>query len=256
MQNVDAGIVNARNQNRLSGYAGMAGIEGNRLAAQMQGDIFNAGEARLANQFDVGNTLDASKFNSTQAFEGNQFDIGNETDVSKFNAGQGNQMGQFNADLNYRGQVYNADAMARAQAANNAAGEAAAGRAAAASSENTANRLRALGGATSLYGATPGMSNTFGSQLLSGVGMGGQFGQGMVNASIPGNQLPGQFQQNMGNINAIGNLVSQGAGAVYPWLNNNNQNRNQPYNPYGQNNQVARPQVDYPVGPIDMGGWG
>jgi len=129
-QNVDAGIAQARNAGRLAGLGGMSGIEGNRLNAQMQGDIFNAGQANQGRQFDISNQLgadqfnagqqlDASKFNSNQAFQGNQFDISNrlnadqynsgqafagqqfdinnDMNTSQFNAGQGNQIGMFNA---------------------------------------------------------------------------------------------------------------------------------------------------------------
>jgi hypothetical protein len=202
VQNVEAGLAEARNKGRQFGLTGMGNIEGQRLGADV--------------------------------------------DLSKYNTG-----------LDYQGQVYNADAQTRAQAQANAAASSGAASRAAANEANMQDRFRALSGMTSLYGTTPGMSNMFGSQLLSGVGMGGQFGQGMVNATAASNQMPGQFDQTMGRINQIGNLVSQGAGAIYPWLNNNNQNQGG-YNPYNPNNQVARPQVNYPMGPVDpgMGGWG
>lgn len=42
VQNVEAGLAEARNRGRLSGLGGMAGIEGQRLAAQLDAGKFNA----------------------------------------------------------------------------------------------------------------------------------------------------------------------------------------------------------------------
>ena len=44
VQNVEAGIINQRNANKLSGLGGMSGIEGQRLGAQIDVNKFNAGQ--------------------------------------------------------------------------------------------------------------------------------------------------------------------------------------------------------------------
>lgn len=204
MQNVDAGIVQARNQGRLAGYGGMAGIEGQRLNAQMQGDIFNAGQAN----------------------EGQKFDIGNEMNTSQFNAGQGNQVGQFNADLNFRGQQYNADAYTQADARNAAAAEAAASRSAQSAAANNRDRMAALTGMTNLYGTTPGMSNMFGNQLLSATGQGGTFGLNLMGRDIEAQGLPGQYDQTMGRIREGVNTAAQIGYPIYDAWSQRNQNQN------------------------------
>jgi len=187
MQNVDAGIVQARNQGRLAGYGGMAGIEGQRLGAQMQGDIFNAGQAN----------------------EGQKFDIGNEMNTSQFNAGQGNQVGMFNANLGFEGQKYNADAQTNAQARANAAAQSASASRYAADAQGTQDRLAALRGMTSLYGTTPGMSEMFGNQAINIVGQGGTMGNNYINAQANAQKLPGQFDETQKYINT-------GAQLAYP----------------------------------------
>lgn len=138
VQNVEAGLAEARNKGRLSGLEGMSGIEKERLAADL--------------------------------------------DVSRFNA----------------------SANMSSAASGSAAAEA-----------SRADQLRALGGAANLYGTTPGMSQTFGNQLLQGVGQGGTFGLGMMGRNIEGQRLPGQFDQNMGRIKDIYSTAST---ALYPWL--------------------------------------
>ena len=97
MQNVEAGLAEARNRGRLSGLGGMAGIEGQRLAAQLDAGKFNA----MGDQQQDANKLSAlhgmsSLYGTTpgmaQLFAGqlNQ------------SIGQGGQMGiyQQNADYN------------------------------------------------------------------------------------------------------------------------------------------------------------
>jgi hypothetical protein len=42
MQNVEAGIIQDRNRNQLSGLGGMSGIEGQRLDAQLKAGMYNA----------------------------------------------------------------------------------------------------------------------------------------------------------------------------------------------------------------------
>lgn len=148
VQNVEAGIIDARNKGRLSGLEGMFGVEGQRLAADL--------------------------------------------DVAK----------------------YNAQAQQAAQSAANAGAAADADRAANAAAVSRADQLRALQGMTSLYGTTPAMAATFGSQLLSGIGQGANFGQGMVNATTAAGQLPSQYQQNLGNINSTINTANNIAGTA------------------------------------------
>lgn len=219
-QNVDAGIAAARNAGRLSGFAGLTDIGKARQDAQMQGDIFNAGQSNEGQKFDIGNEMNTNQFNAGQGNQVGMFNAGQGNDVSMFNAGQGNDVGKFNADLNYQGQVYNANAQSQAQAANNAASAASSGRAAAANAQNMDDRFRALSGMTTLYGATPGMANTFGNQALQAVGQQGQFGLGAMSATNQAGQGQGAFDQAAGRINTgldIGNRILTGANSL---LNN------------------------------------
>jgi len=211
-QDVNAKIVNDRNQGRLAGYTGMAGIEGQRLGAQMQGDIFNAGQYNQGEQF---------------------------------NAGQENDVGKFNADLGFRGQTYNADAYTNAEARNNAAAESAAARGAAASAQNNDDRLRALAGMSNLYGTTPGMSNMFGTQVSNIVGQGGTMGLGFINAEGNAGQQTGAYDQTKNRINDALGYAQTGANIGSAFLNNRNQANKglapsnlptlqKPANPYNQ----------------------
>jgi hypothetical protein len=106
-QNVDAQIAQARNAGRLSGLGGMQNIEGNRLNAQMQGDIFNAGQANQGRQFDISNALQAGQFNSNQAFQGNQFDIQNAMNAAQWNAGQANEGQKFDISNELQNNQFN-----------------------------------------------------------------------------------------------------------------------------------------------------
>lgn len=90
--------------------------------------------------------------------------------------------------------------------------------ASAAASQNAANRLDALSGMRMLYGTTPGMSETFGNQLLSGVGQGGNFGLGLMGRDIESQQLPGAWDTTMGRIGDVAGMAST---VAYPWLSNN-----------------------------------
>jgi hypothetical protein len=235
-QNVEAGIAEQRQRGQLAGLTGMSGIEGQQLNAQMQGDIFNAGQANQGQQFDITNEMNTSQFNAGQ---GNQ--------VGMFNAGQGNQVGQFNADLGMKGQMYNADAYTRAQAANNAAAESAANRSAASAAASQADRLRALQGATNLYGTTPGMSNMFGQQVSNIVGQGGNFGQNMVTATGLAEQMPGNYDMAMNRIGQFSNMAA-------PWVDYFTGNRNQQQqNPYYQ--QQPQYQPNYYTGDRASQGW-
>lgn len=230
--NVEAGIAQARNQGRLAGYGGMAGIEGQRLGAQMQGDIFNAGQAN----------------------EGQKFDISNELSNSQFNAGQGNQMGQFNADLDYRGQVYNADAYAQADARNAAAAESAANRSYASSQDDIRNRLAAAQGMTSLYGTTPGASQLFGDQLFNAVGQSGTFGQNQIQYEQQGQSLPGQYDTTMGRARDIVNTGTQWAAPLIDAWQNRNRGTQPQGGGIGPSPTYTPPPIQSPYGPVSFGG--
>ncbi len=162
MQNVEAGLAEMRNRGRQFGLSGMAGIEGQRLGADV--------------------------------------------DLSKFNTG-----------LDFEGQKYNASAYEGAQARNIGAAERAGAASAAGAAASRADQLRALQGMTSLYGTTPGMSATFGNQLLQGVGQGGQFGLGLMGRDIESQSLPGQYEQTMGRIQGIGDMAGKYANPILDW---------------------------------------
>jgi|SRR5215469_7520892 len=95
--------------------------------------------------------------------------------------------------------------------------------------------LGALGGETSLYGATPGLANTFGNQLLTssgqllqGQGLQNQLSLGLINGQLGQAQVPGDWQQAMGNIgstlkNIVGPLggLFTGFGGTLPNLFSN-----------------------------------
>lgn len=103
-------------------------------------------------------------------------------DIKKFNAGQQNW-----AEEN--------------RGADNRFG---AGHAASTWRDPNANRLAALQGMTSLYGATPGMANLFGGQVLQNQGqmmdaqrMQGDWGQNQINQQQNNSQIKGNFRQFM-----------------------------------------------------------
>jgi len=164
MQNVEAGIIDTRNQGRLKGLEGMTDIEKQRLAAD----------------------LDVAKYNANAKMS-----------AAQSNAGAANS--------------------AAASNASNAAYSAAASR---------ADQLRALSGMTSLYGTNPGMSETFGNQLLSAVGQGGTQGVNMTNALGKSQELPGQYDQTMGRIKDIGDMAGRIGNVAVEW--NDARKRNQP----------------------------
>lgn len=202
MQNVEAGLAEARNKGRLAGLGGMQGIEGQRY----EGDI------------------GLSKFNTDLDFRGQTF----------------------NTDLDFRGQTYNADAQARAQAGNNANANAAADRGAYSAAATRGDQLRALSGMTNLYGTTPGASQLFGNQLLQGVGQGGTFGLGLMGRDVESQQLPGAWDQGMGRIGDVMDAYGAGSTAVYPWLDDERNKRQQPA-PYSDpyENQPGGSDYDY-----------
>lgn len=152
VQNVEGGIVDQRNRNKLSGLSGMSDIEKQRLAADLE--------------------------------------------VAKFNA----------------------QAKMSAAAASSAAS--AAGRQA-----SMQNRLSALSGMRQLYGTTPGMSETFGNQLLQGVGQGGTFGLNLMGRENEGAQLPGRFEQTTGRIREIGDIAGRVANPIIDYYENRRKGR-------------------------------
>lgn len=77
MQNVEAGIVNSRNQNRLAGFSGMAGIDQNRIGNQLQG---MQGMSNIENQR-LNAELEAGRFNATAGMQADQFNSGNQMDA-------------------------------------------------------------------------------------------------------------------------------------------------------------------------------
>jgi hypothetical protein len=88
--------------------------------------------------------------------------------------------------------------------------------------ESSGNQqLGALGGKTSLYGTTPGLTNMFGNQLLASSGQGlqasglqNQLAQMIINGQLGKAQVPGDFQSAMGNIGSVGNLIGSVAGSI------------------------------------------
>jgi len=104
---------------------------------------------------------------------------------------------------------------------------------------NNQNRLAALQGMSSLYGTTPGMSNAFGNQLLQGVGQGGNFGLGLINAENQSQQLPGRYDTWTDRISDVSN-------AAYPWLDYfQNRKKQQGSNLQFQSPVQARGPMDY-----------
>lgn len=84
----------------------------------------------------------------------------------------------------------------------------------------TGNQLGALAGKTSAYGATPGLANTFGNQVLQSGQQGIQIGglqnalaQMIINGQLGKASVPGDFQSAMGNIGSVGSLIGNGLGA-------------------------------------------
>ena len=130
-----------------------------------------------------------------------------DVDVSKFNTGLDFEGQQFNAGQYESAEAKNMAAQERAAASRAAAGQANADRAAQSAAASRADQFRALQGMTQLYGTTPGMANTFGNQLLQGVGQGGQMGLGYINAETGGQKLPGQYEQTMGRVQDVAGMA-------------------------------------------------
>jgi len=98
--------------------------------------------------------------------------------------------------------------------------------------QNIQNQLNALAGMRSLYGTTPGMSDTFGNQAINIVGQGGQHGLNMLGRQGEAAQMPGNYDIAM---NRVGQGVDMASRMAYPWLNDEREQqpqRRQPqYNP-------------------------
>ena len=80
-------------------------------------------------------------------------------------------------------------------------------------------RMGILGGQTDLFGTTPAYTNTTGNQLLgsgqnllAGQGLQNQLGMGMIQGTQGLANIPGNFQQAMGNIGSVAGLVGSVAG--------------------------------------------
>jgi len=80
LQNVEAGIVDSRNRNKLAGYGGMAGIDTNRIGNQLQG---MQGMSNIEGQR-LGAEMQTNQFNAQMGMQADQFNQGN-----KLNALQG-----------------------------------------------------------------------------------------------------------------------------------------------------------------------
>lgn len=111
---------------------------------------------------------------------------------------------------------FNANAMMSAAQSNAASSNAS-------SAQNMQNRLGALSGMRSLYGTTPGMSDTFGNQLINSVGQGGTFGLNLYGQDVNAQRLPGAYDQTMGRVNQANDIFNTYA---YPWLKNKLNNKN------------------------------
>jgi hypothetical protein len=88
----------------------------------------------------------------------------------------------------------------------------------------TGAQLGALGGMTSAYGATPGMSSMLGQQLLgtsgqqlTGNSLANQIAQLLISGQLGQSQVPSNLNQALGSASQIGNLVGTGAN-VYSGL--------------------------------------
>lgn len=158
---------------------------------------------------------------ATQNVEAGLAEARNRGRLSGLGGMSGIETSRLGADLDVA--KFNANAQMAADAANAATANSLA-------AEGRGARLGALQGMTQLYGTTPGMSETFGNQLLSAVGQGGTFGQQMLQNQIAGQALPGAYEQTMNRINTginTGRNAAQIAGTINYGVNSY-RNRNQP----------------------------
>lgn len=87
------------------------------------------------------------------------------------------------------------------------------------------NQLAGAGGMASLYGTTPAMAKMFGDQAIASMGqqlqasnLQNNLGLGLIGGQVDAGRLPGKFQSAMGNVGSALDVVGQGAGIFYPWL--------------------------------------
>jgi hypothetical protein len=73
MQNVNAGIIDSRNRNKLSGMEGMAGIDTNRIGNQIKG---MQGMSDIENSR-LGAEMQTNQFNATAGMQADQWNAGN-----------------------------------------------------------------------------------------------------------------------------------------------------------------------------------
>jgi hypothetical protein len=214
---IRAAYANAE-QNLQRGRALQGGYSPNMAAAQAQ-------MAREQGQSAADATQNVEATLAQARNQGRLAGLGGMSGIETSRLGADVDLSKFNTELDFRGQTYNADAQARAQAQNIAAANAAASRAAASRAASRSDQLRALAGMTSLYGTTPGMSNMFGNQLLQGVGQGGTFGLNMMGRVNEGQQLPGQYEQTMGRFKDIYDTGSRIANPIMDWYEQRNRNQ-------------------------------
>jgi len=86
------------------------------------------------------------------------------------------------------------------------------------------NKQFGMGGMSSMYGATPGLANMFGNQMLQSQGQQLQAAdiQRMLSLGLLGGQqnqaqIPGNWMQAMNNIAGLGQAGKTVGGAIYPW---------------------------------------
>jgi len=198
----------ARQRSLQGGYSPNAFALQGRMAreqGQLGADAMQNVEAGMID------TRNANKFKGLEGMSDIEKQrLAGDLDVQKYNANAKNTAAQSNAG---------ARNAAAAGSASNAMNAAAASR---------GDQFRALAGMTSLYGTNPGMSETFGNQLLSATGQSGTFGNNQVTASYNANQLPGQFEQTTSRIKDIGDLVGRGLNVAAEW--NESRKKNQPTN--------------------------
>lgn len=147
-----------------------------RDQSQAQADAQQNVEAGLAEQIRAGKLQGLGGMSGIETSR-----LGADVDVSKFNAMADMNTGMYNDQQGRQG---------------------------------TQNRLAALSGMGSLYGTSPGMSGTFGNQLLNAVGQGGQMGLGYIQGQNQSGMTPDAWDQWMGRIGDVGDIAS---GGLYPW---------------------------------------
>jgi|PlaIllAssembly_1097288.scaffolds.fasta_scaffold00017_15 hypothetical protein len=85
-------------------------------------------------------------------------------------------------------------------------------------------KLAGMGGMASMYGATPGLANTFGNQMLQSqaqqlqaAGLQNQLSLGLISGQLGQSQVPGNWAQGIQNFSNLGKGIGEWSGAIYPW---------------------------------------